>query len=150
MVRTKSGSRVPFSVKKTQKKGIQHTLFAPQHPTSTTGYQTFYFLSNYASNASYLAAWKSPWPTFHPFPTPSSVWGTLLIAATKQLGSGSLKVWEPEKLTQGALDDALQLLHEGSSRSEQKVADRKNILSKMTKKGHFGSKMTENFSLMVN
>ena len=39
--------------------------------------------------------------------------------------------WEPEKLTQGALDGALQLLHEGSSRSEQKVADRENILSKM-------------------
>ena len=52
--------------------------------------------------------------------------------------------WEPEKLTQGALDGALQLLHEGSSRSEQKVADRKNILSKMTKKGQFCSKMTEN------
>ena len=52
--------------------------------------------------------------------------------------------WEPEKLTQGALDDALQLLHEGSSRSEQKVADRKNILSKLTEKGHFCSKKTEN------
>ena len=38
--------------------------------------------------------------------------------------------WRPEKLSQGQLDDALQLLQQESSRSEQKVADRKNILSK--------------------
>ena len=42
-VRTKSGLPVPFSVKNTQKKGIQHALFAPEHPTSTTGHQIFIF-----------------------------------------------------------------------------------------------------------
>ena len=39
--------------------------------------------------------------------------------------------WRPEKFTQGQLDDALQLLQQESSRSEQKVADWDNILSKM-------------------
>ena len=39
--------------------------------------------------------------------------------------------WRPEKLSQGQLDDALQLLQQESSRSEQKVADWDNILSKM-------------------
>ena len=52
--------------------------------------------------------------------------------------------WKPEKLSQGGMHGAPQLLHEGSSRSEQKVADQKNILSKLTEKGHFCSKKTEN------
>ena len=39
--------------------------------------------------------------------------------------------WRPEKFTQGQLDDALRLVQQESSRSEQKVADRDNILSKI-------------------
>ena len=80
-----------------------------------------------------------------PLPHPIQCLGHFAHSCHKTAGVRVIKsTWEPEKLTQGALDDALQLLHEGSSRSEQKVADWKNILSKLTEKGHFCSKKTEN------